>query len=45
LYDTVHKARDPGLAAAQAVVLFAIIFVLSLAQFRYLERRVHYAGD
>jgi sn-glycerol 3-phosphate transport system permease protein len=45
LYDTVHKARDPGLASAQAVVLFAIIFVLSLAQFRYLERRVHYGGD
>jgi sn-glycerol 3-phosphate transport system permease protein len=45
LYDTVHKTRDPGLASAQAVVLFVIIFVLSLAQFRYLERRVHYAGD
>jgi sn-glycerol 3-phosphate transport system permease protein len=45
LYDTVHKTRDPGLASAQAVVLFVIIFVLSLAQFRYLERRVHYAAD
>jgi sn-glycerol 3-phosphate transport system permease protein len=45
LYDTVHRTRDPGLASAQAVVLFAIIFVLSLAQFRYLERRVHYGGD
>jgi sn-glycerol 3-phosphate transport system permease protein len=45
LYETVHKTRDPGLASAQAVVLFVIIFVLSLAQFRYLERRVHYAGE
>jgi sn-glycerol 3-phosphate transport system permease protein len=45
LYDTVHKTRDPGLAAAQAVVLFVIILVLSLVQFRYLERRVHYASQ
>jgi sn-glycerol 3-phosphate transport system permease protein len=43
LYDTVHKTRDPGLAAAKAVVLFLIILVLSMAQFRFLERRVHYA--
>jgi ABC-type sugar transport system permease subunit len=43
LYTTVHHSRDPGLAAAQAMVLFAIILVLSIAQFRYLERRVHYA--
>jgi ABC-type sugar transport system permease subunit len=45
LFDTVHRTRDPGLASAQAVVLFVIIFVLSLAQFRYLERRVHYGGE
>jgi ABC-type sugar transport system permease subunit len=44
LYDTVHHTRDPGLAAAQAVVLFAIIVVLSIAQFRFLERRVHYGS-
>jgi ABC-type sugar transport system permease subunit len=44
LYTTVHKTRDPGLAAAQAVVLFAIIVVLSLVQLRLLERRVHYAN-
>jgi sn-glycerol 3-phosphate transport system permease protein len=43
LYSTVHQTRDPGLAAAQAVVLFAIILVLSLVQLRLLERRVHYA--
>ncbi len=44
LYTTVHKTRDPGLASAQAVVLFAIILVLSIAQLRLLERRVHYAN-
>ena len=43
LYSTVYKTRDPGLAAAQAVVLFAIIFVLSMAQVVFLDRRVHYA--
>src|SRR5262249_30763827 len=44
LFSTVHQARDPGLASAQAMVLFVIILVLSLAQFRFLERRVHYAS-
>lgn len=44
LYTTVHKTRDPGLAAAQAVVLFVIILVLSIVQLRLLERRVHYAS-
>jgi sn-glycerol 3-phosphate transport system permease protein len=44
LYTTVHQTRDPGLASAQAIVLFAIILVLSLVQLRLLERRVHYAN-
>jgi ABC-type sugar transport system permease subunit len=44
LYTTVFKDRDPGAGAALAVVLFAIILVLTLAQFRLLERRVHYAS-
>lgn len=33
---------DPGRAAATAVVLFGIILVLTLVQFRFLERRVFY---
>ena len=33
-----------GLASAQAVILFLIILVLSLIQFTFFERRVHYAG-
>lgn len=44
LFTTVFKERDPGAGAALAVVLFVIILVLTLIQFRLLERRVHYAG-
>ena len=37
--------RKPKLGgAALAVVLFVIILLLTLVQFRFLERRVHYAG-
>jgi ABC-type sugar transport system permease subunit len=35
---------DPGGASARAVLLFLIIALLSLLQFRWLDRRVHYAG-
>jgi ABC-type sugar transport system permease subunit len=44
LYTTAFKERDPGGGAALAVVLFALIFVLTMAQFRFLEKRVHYAN-
>lgn len=44
LYDTLYQGRNPGAAAAQAVVLFVIIAVLSFVQFRVLERRVHYGA-
>lgn len=44
LYSTVYKTRDPGLASAQAVVLFVIVLVLTVVQLRVLERRVHYAS-
>ncbi len=37
-------AIDPGAASAQAVVLFGIVLVLSFVQFRWLDRRVHYAS-
>ena len=36
--------NDPGLAAVLSIVLFTILLVLTLAQLRFLERRVHYAG-
>ena len=44
LYTTVFKDHDPGVGAAFAVVLFVIILLLTLLQFRLLERRVHYAS-
>ncbi|HUP76163.1 MAG TPA: sugar ABC transporter permease [Acidimicrobiales bacterium] len=44
LYTTVYKERDPGGGAALAVVLFVIILLLTMVQFRFLERRVHYAN-
>jgi multiple sugar transport system permease protein/sn-glycerol 3-phosphate transport system permease protein len=34
---------NEGVASAQAVFLFVIILILTLVQFRFLERRVHYA--
>ena len=36
-------SSDPSTAAAQALVLFVIVLVLTLAQLRLLERRVTYA--
>jgi ABC-type sugar transport system permease subunit len=37
-----RTSNDPSTAAAEAVVLFGIILVLTLVQLRVLERRVHY---
>lgn len=34
--------QDFGASAAQSVVLMAIVIALTVAQFRYVERRVHY---
>lgn len=36
------SGTDPGEAAAQSIVLFGVILVLTLAQLRVLERRVFY---
>jgi len=44
IYQQAVKSHDSGLASAQAVILFLIILVLSLVQFTFFERRVHYAG-
>jgi sn-glycerol 3-phosphate transport system permease protein len=45
LYRTVYQTRDPGLASAQAVVLFGIVVGLTALQMRFLERRVHYGRE
>ncbi|MGH7005407.1 MAG: ABC transporter permease subunit, partial [Alphaproteobacteria bacterium] len=36
------RGSDLGGSAAQSVILMAIVIVLTVAQFRYIERRVHY---
>jgi sn-glycerol 3-phosphate transport system permease protein len=38
------RAGQVGVASAEAVVLFVIVLVLTIAQFRVLERRVFYGG-
>lgn len=42
LFSAFFKDNRYGFASALAVVLFVVLLVLSLAQFRLLERRVHY---
>jgi sn-glycerol 3-phosphate transport system permease protein len=42
LYYDGFKALDLGGSAAQSVVLMAILVGLTVIQFRYVERRVHY---
>lgn len=44
IYQEAFQNRNAGVASAQAVVLFLIVLVLSLVQFSFFERRVHYAG-
>ncbi|NBT78180.1 MAG: glycerol-3-phosphate transporter permease, partial [Betaproteobacteria bacterium] len=36
------KALDLGGSAAQSVILMAIVIGLTVVQFRFIERRVHY---
>ena len=45
IYQEAFQNRNAGVASAQAVVLFVIVLVLSLVQFTFFERRVHYAGE
>jgi sn-glycerol 3-phosphate transport system permease protein len=40
-YDGVH-ALNLGSSSAQSVILMAIVIALTMVQFRYIERRVHY---
>ncbi len=43
VYRDGFQAQDIGGAAAQSVVLMAIVIALTVLQFRYIERRVTYA--
>ena len=42
VYYDGFKALDMGGSAAQSVVLMAIVIVLTVAQFRYVEKKVQY---
>jgi sn-glycerol 3-phosphate transport system permease protein len=42
VYSDSFRALDLGGSAAQSVVLMAIVIALTVAQFRYVERKAHY---
>ncbi|AHE67279.1 sn-glycerol-3-phosphate ABC transporter permease UgpA [Legionella oakridgensis] len=42
VYEDGFVAMDPGSSSAQSVILMLIVIGLTLLQFRYLEKRVHY---
>jgi len=44
LYESGFRAFKAGEAGVAAVILFVVLFVMTLIQIRYLERRVTYAG-
>jgi sn-glycerol 3-phosphate transport system permease protein len=43
IYFDGFKAQDYSLAAAESIVLMLLVVVLTFIQFRFVERRVHYA--
>jgi sn-glycerol 3-phosphate transport system permease protein len=43
VYEDGFKGLDLGGSAAQSVILMAIVMVLTVGQFRYIERRVQYS--
>lgn len=43
IYDSLQVQQNDGQAAVLAIALFFITLLLTLIQFRFLERRVHYA--
>ena len=42
IYHDVFEAVDLGSSAAQSVVLMFLVIALTVVQFRYIERKVHY---
>jgi sn-glycerol 3-phosphate transport system permease protein len=44
IYTEGFRNFNEGVAATQGVVLFLIVLVLTLVQFRFLERRVFYGS-
>ena len=42
VYNDGLRGNDIGGSAAQSVILMGVVLVLTMVQFRFLERRVHY---
>ncbi len=42
VYNDGFRGQDLGGSSAQSVVLMAVVIVLTVVQFRFIERRVHY---
>lgn len=43
VYQDGFEGMDLGSSSAQSVLLMFIVIIVSLVQFRYLEKKVHYA--
>jgi sn-glycerol 3-phosphate transport system permease protein len=43
IYTDGFVGKDYSLAAAQSIILMLLVVLLTIVQFRYIERRVHYA--
>ena len=44
IYQLIHVQANPGLAACYSIALFVVTLLVTLLQFRLLERRVHYGN-
>jgi sn-glycerol 3-phosphate transport system permease protein len=44
IYQLIHVQSNPGLAACYSIALFFVTLVVTVVQFRLLERRVHYGS-
>jgi sn-glycerol 3-phosphate transport system permease protein len=42
IYTEAFQAFDAGRAGAAAIIMFVILLLITAAQARFLERRVHY---
>jgi sn-glycerol 3-phosphate transport system permease protein len=43
IYSDGFQGKDYSLAAAQSIVLMLLVIALTVVQFRYVERRIHYS--
>ncbi|MCX7361663.1 MAG: glycerol-3-phosphate transporter permease, partial [Alphaproteobacteria bacterium] len=42
VYNDGFRGQDLGGSAAQSVILMVVVILLTVVQFRFIERRVHY---